>query len=174
MPDGAIAANYAENIFVQPDRRADGGRRQVRVTRDGVRISRRFGGVVMTIAVPLSAYRGVALDVEAAVDGGASYRLSLAHNDPDLDVVLTETQDGSAVAADWKYWANYLELPRLGAENGRLRALDAPAAPAGAPRRRGAAGVIKRRPRFLARRQGGDAARLAAVFAGEREIICYE
>jgi hypothetical protein len=34
--------------------------------------------------------------------------------------------------------------------------------------------VRRRRPQFLVRRKSGDAARLSAIFAGEREIICYE
>jgi hypothetical protein len=175
MSEGANAAHRDENIFVQRDNRADEGRRHVRLTRENVLISRRFGGIAMMIAVPVPAYRGVALDVQALSGGGASYRLALAHDDPDLDVVLAETLDGGAVAADWRYWANYFDLPRLSAENGEMRALDAPRPPGGTTaRRRGAVSVRMRRPRFLARRQGGDAARLAAVFSGEREIICYE
>lgn len=171
------AANRPEKLFVQRDRRADGGNRQIRLTREDVMISRRFGGIAMMIAVPVAAYRGVALDVRAGASGGASYRLSLTHSDPDLDVVLAETQDGGAIAIDWKYWANYLDLPRLAPKDGELRALDRPADPVAgveAFARRRNASVAGRRPRFLARRKGGDAARMAAVFAGEREIICYE
>ena len=36
------------------------------------------------------------------------------------------------------------------------------------------ASVAKRRPRFLTRRKTGVPSRKNTVFAGEREIICYE
>jgi hypothetical protein len=174
MAESAIAEDRAETVLVQRDRRADEGRRQVRLTREGVLISRRFGGIAMLIAVPVAAYRGVTLDVEAVASGGASYRLSLAHDDPDLDVVLVETLDGGAIAADWKYWANFLDLPRLSATDGELRPLETSAPPAPAPQRRRNASVAKRRPMFLRRRKGGDPARRGVVFSGEREIVCYE
>ena len=162
---------------IQRDRRADGGQRRVRVGRRDILISRRLGGMSMLISVPVRAYRGVALDVEPRRDGGASYRLSLAHDDPDLDIVLAETADGGAISADWKYWASYLDLPRLAARGGDFETLD--------PRLGGVAlgetiarrkntSVVARRPRFCARRKEGDDARTATVHQGEREIVCYE
>jgi hypothetical protein len=165
----------SEDAFlVQRDWRADGGARQVRVTRGGVIITRRFSGVKMMISVPAPAYKGVALDVVEGRNGAPFYRLSLAHRDSDLDVVLAETQDCGDAAADWKYWAAWLGLPRLAVENEELTAVDAvKGALAGAPRR-SRASVRQRRPRFLARRKPGDAARLAEVFFDERVIISYE
>jgi len=157
---------------IQHDPRADGGRRVVRVTRDGVLIERRLQGVAMTIGVPFAAYRGVALAVEPEPSSGvAAYRLSLAHADPDLEVLLSETKDSGAAAADWKYWSFFLDLPRLACEDGEVSPV--PVAKRTVARRRGAA-VAKRRPRFLARRKRGESARAAAVFCGEREIVCYE
>jgi hypothetical protein len=157
---------------IQHDPRADGGRRVVRVTRNGVLIERRLKGVAMTIGVPFAAYRGVALAVEPEpASGAAAYRLSLAHADPDLEVLLSETKDSGAAAADWKYWSFFLDLPRLSSENGEVSPISS--AKRGATRRRSAA-VAKRRPRFLARRKRGETARAAEVFCGEREIICYE
>jgi len=172
MKQTSQTAPRAAHTLVQRDRRADEGQRQVRVTREGVLISRRLAGIAMHIRVPVAAYRGVALDVSAGREGGACYRLSLAHQDPELDVVLAETQDGGAVAADWKYWANWLDLPRLAARGEALEALE-PARPA-VERRRAGVAVAKRRPRFLARRKTGVAARTDISFAGEREIVCYE
>ncbi len=166
-------AASATKLFVQRDRRADEGKRQICVTREGVLIARRLAGISMLIRVPVAAYRGVALDVRAAENGGASYRLSLAHQDPELDVVLAETLDGGAVAADWKYWAHWLDLPRLEARDGQLAPTSAVAAMEGFARRRNGS-VTKRRPRFLARRKPGVAERVETVIAGEREIVCYE
>lgn len=177
MLDRNAATLGSEEIIVARDRRADGGARRVRVTRHDILIARRLAGIAMVITVPTSAYRGVALDVRAAGDGGASYRLSLAHRDPDLDVVLAETRDSGAAAADWRYWASFLDLPRLAGAEGDLSALERPqdarAKTLAPPRRQGSA-TLKRRPRFLSRRKAGDAARLQAVFTDEREIICYE
>jgi hypothetical protein len=158
-------------MLAQPDPRADGGVRHVRVTRSEVLILRRFAGVNMRILAPVAAYRGVALVVESAEDGGVAYRLSLAHADPDFDVVLAETPDSRAVAEDWSFWAEYLDLPRLAEEGGA-------GVVSGSPNvtfsRVSNSVVAKRRPRFLARRKRGDAARTRVVFANEREIVAYE
>lgn len=158
-------------LFVQRDRRADGGARRVRVTRREILIARRFGGVDMMITVPAPAYHGVALDVRAGGDGAPCYRLSLAHRDADLDVVLAETTDGGDAAAEWRYWAAFLGLPRLTVEDGAFAPIDA--APGNGQRRRDL-NVQTRRPRFLSRRKGGEIARMTSVFADEREIVCYE
>ncbi len=159
--------------FLQRDRRADEGKRQVQLTGDDIMISRRLAGIRMMISVPVSSYRGVALDVDACEQGGASYRISLAHADPDLDVILAETHDSGAIAADWRYWATFLGLPRLWSRDGGAEPAPAAIASTTSPRRRNAS-VRKRRPHFLARRKLGDLTRASAVFAGEREIICYE
>jgi len=168
------ARKTEEALLVQRDWRADGGARRVRVTRSGILISRRFSGVDMMISVPVPHYDGVALDVVEGRDGAPCYRLSLAHRDRDLDVVLGETQDSGDAAADWKYWASWLGLPRLAAENGELAEVDVRNGSLVGFPRRGASALRGRRPRFLTRRKAGDAARMAEVFAGEREIVCYE
>lgn len=174
MSEANHARKTEEALLVQRDWRADGGARRVRVTRSDILISRRFSGVDMMIAVPVPAYDGVALDVVEGRDGAPCYRLSLAHRDRDLDVVLAETQDSGDAAADWKYWASWLGLPRLSAEDGALADVDAPdAARQGYPRR-GGSPLRHRRPRFLTRRKPGDGARMGEVFCGEREIVCYE
>jgi hypothetical protein len=174
MFEAKYALGNEEALLEQRDWRADGGARRVRVTRSDILISRRFSGVNMMITVPVPAYYGVALDVMEGDDGAPCYRLSLAHRDRDLDVVLTETQNSADAASDWNYWARYLGLPRLSAGNGKLEVVDsARGSRSGQPRRRG--GTLRlRRPRFLTRRRPGVAARMAEVFSDEREIICYE
>lgn len=161
----------AENV--QRDARADEGKRLVRLTRGYIRISRRLAGISMTIVVPVTTYRGVALAVETTRAGGAAYRLSLTHGDPDLDVVLAETSDADAAAADWKFWASVLALPRLYKATGGMEPVDR-ARRTGPFKRPRNASVAKRRPRFLTRRKTGVPSRKNTVFSGEREIICYE
>jgi hypothetical protein len=177
MFENGKTAEAQAQFAVQPDRRADEGERRVRVGRRDVLITRRLAGVAMMITVPVRAYRGVALDIEPQGDGGASYRLSLTHRDPDLDVVLAETADGGAVSADWKYWAAYLDLPRLSCCDGALETLDprlGEVAFRGALARRRNVSVQQRRPRFSARRKLGATERLEVVHEDEREIISYE
>ena len=161
----------AENM--QRDARADEGKRVVRLMREQIRISRRLAGISMTIVVPVSAYRGVALGMETTCAGGAAYRLSLTHSDSDLDVVLAETSNAADVAADWKFWASVLALPRLYSANGKAEPVDRALRKAPFRRPRNAT-VAKRRPRFLTRRKTGVLSRKNTVFADEREIICYE
>jgi hypothetical protein len=165
----AAQQSLADNV--QRDPRADEGRRMVRLTRGGIVISRRLAGIAMIISVPVAAYRGVALAVEASSEGGTAYRLSLNHRDPDLDIVLAETKDSGNAAADWKYWASVLSLPRLYTENGELQSADRLQRKSALRRPRNTS-VAKRRPRFLARRKPGLLK--TNVFAGEREIVCYE
>lgn len=176
MVEAETARKIEDSVSVQRDRRADGGARRIRMTREDVLIARRLSGVSMVISVPVSAYRGVALDVQAAGDGSPRYVLSLAHRDPDLDILLGDTQDCGSVAADWRYWAAWLGLPRLAEEDGELRPLDGGTedAVAASARRRGDANVRKRRPRFLIRRKAGDPSRAKMVHVEEREIISYE
>jgi hypothetical protein len=172
MVESTVARRAGEELLVQRDWRADGGARRVRVTRSDILIARRFGGVDMRIRVPVPAYRGVFLDVAEGADGAPCYRLLLAHADRDLDVLLEETPDAAVAAADACDWADWLGLPLLAAaqEEAAERA-DAKKRPVA---RRGGSTVARRRPRFLTRRRAGETARMAAVFAGEREIVSYD
>lgn len=176
MIEADAARRIDEKVYVQRDRRADGGARRVRMTREDVLIARRLSGVAMVISVPVSAYCGVALEVQPGEDGSPRYVLSLAHSDPDLDVLLGDTQDFGAVAADWRHWAAWLGLPRVREEDGELQALDGAAEEVvvAFARRRSESIVRKRRPRFLVRRKAGDSRRRKVVHAEEREIISYE
>ena len=139
MVEANTARRIDERVFVQRDRRADGGARRIRVTREDVLISRRFSGVSMVISVPVTAYCGVALEVQPADDGSPRYVLSLAHRDPDLDILLGETQDCGAAASDWRHWAAWLGLPRVTEEDGALRSREASAKRSPPPSRAGAA-----------------------------------
>jgi hypothetical protein len=173
MPAANNAPQKTGVYLAQNDKRADGGVRCVRVERNRVVIFRRVAGVNMQIGAPTQAFQGVSMSVEAAESGGAAYRLSLAHRDPDLSVVLAETEDSRQAASDWRYWALFLGLPRLAEADGEARPLE-PLKKQPSLLRSGGATLSKRRPRFLVRRKTGDNARARTVFTEEREIVSYE
>lgn len=174
MVESMMTRPVEGDFLVQRDWRADGGARRVRVTRSDILIARRFGGIDMRIQIPVPAYRGVFLDIVDGDDGAPLYRLLLAHVDRDLDVLLEETRDRAAAEAGSGEWAAWLDLPLLAATMEDAACANA-CDTAGAPRaRRGGSALRRRRPRFLMRRLTGEAARLEAIFSGEREIVCYE
>jgi Family of unknown function (DUF6101) len=173
MVESTVARRAGEELLVQRDWRADGGARRVRVTRSDILIARRFGGVDMRIRVPVPAYRGVFLDLAEGADGAPCYRLLLAHADRDLDVLLEETPDAAVAAADASDWADWLGLPLLAAAQEEAAA-ERTGAQKGPVARRGGSTVARRRPRLLTRRRAGETARMATIFAGEREIVSYD
>ena len=131
------------------------------------------GGRATTLAVPLSAYAGVAVRLEPADGGGLRAIVELLHDDPALTVRLVVADEPETVEADWQAWGRALNLPLIvvapdgtvtaSAEaSGGLRI--APATP-----RRGHAFFGARRPRFLVRRKPGRR-ELMVKIAG-REII---
>ena len=127
----------------------------------------------MVISVPVTAYCGVALEVQPADDGSPRYVLSLAHRDPDLDILLGDTRGSAAASVASLGRLGCRASPRRMAHCVRLRA---PAKRSPPPRRRAAAATSlgKRRPRFLIRRKAGDSRRTKVVHGDEREIISYE
>jgi len=168
------------------DCRADGGQRDVTLTRHCVIIRRRIAGMGMKIDVPTRAYRGVVLSLEQSARGRLHYRVTLRHADPDLSVILTEAFDESEILKDWRDWASFLtQSPLVERDSGALVGVDDVEAqePAQAPvaetftgsfqRRRGAPVAARSRGRFVRRRQVGGTIG-DAVHAGAREIVCYE
>src|SRR5262245_3684838 len=117
----------------------------------------------MAVQLAVSAYRGVALRMEARSerDDGA-VAIVLEHADPSLSLTLFRAVDGTDVIAEWQSWARALGMPLLVAEPdgdlrapfrhvGRLRV-----GPPSARRRRRSA-IKSRRPTiFLRRRPGGQ------------------
>lgn len=151
--------------FSSDDPRAEGHVRHIAIEPECVRISRRYLGVAMRIAVPLEHYQGVVLSVEPDMNGVGFYRLSLAHPDPELSVILIESRDETMSAAAWRGWSLELGLPALVAgQKAAPRAKAAPAARRSSP-------ATRRRGRFARRRQLGGADRMGQSFEGEREII---
>lgn len=158
------------------DRRADGHHRMVSLSRDTVRIDRRIDGIAMRVAVPVSAYRGVALSLIADGAGALHYQLHLLHRDQDLSVILDCAGDDADILADWRLWSRFFRLPALVerraglVEQADLTLGGLLVGPAG-PSRRAPRFRSKRRPSFLARRKAGNDRLSALCHLGEREII---
>jgi hypothetical protein len=159
------------------DSGADGQVRQVELHRERVVLRRAVRGMRMSVGVPVSAFRGVALRLVPA-DGvePAAVTVMLDHTDHALSVPLYAASDSDDVTAIWKAWGRVLGLPLLVAENdGALRepfarlgglAIDDPQ-----PRRRRRSVLKRRRPSILLRRKPGRRVDGARVHRGEHEII---
>ena len=159
------------------DSGADGQVRQVELHRERVVLRRAVRGMRMSVGVPVSAFRGVALRLVPA-DGvePAAVTVMLDHNDHALSVPLYSANDSDEVTAIWKAWGRVLGLPLLVAENdGALRepfarlgglAIDDPQ-----PRRRRRSVLKRRRPSIMLRRKPGRRIDGARVHRGEHEII---
>lgn len=164
--------------FHAADARADRGERRVVVEHDRICIARRYQGMQMRIAVPVQAFRGVALSLQPRTDGGAFYQVTLVHDDADLSVVLEQALDDRNIFADWTRWSQYFEQARLVERApGQFEEMDhrvGAVAQGEAQAVRRTSVTRQRRGRFLARRKTGDAGRSAVQFGGEREIVCYE
>lgn len=158
------------------DRRADNQERCVSLSREVVRIDRSLQGIAMRVAVPVHAYRGVALSLLSDAAGGLSYRLDLVHADDDLSVTLDQAADDRDILADWRLWSRFFRLPALvEREAGLIEAADARfgglVLGEAAATRRAPRGRSQRRPMFLKRRKTGRAALASVNHAGEAEII---
>ena len=129
-----------------------------------------------TLTVPLAAYRGVAVRMEAIGDNGdVRAFVELLHADPTLTLQLAMTDDPEEIAGDWQAWGRTLNLPLLIV--GQDGSVGAPLAQTGIrmarpkPRRRHSY-FAKRRPRFLTRRKTGRP-ELMQTLTG-REIIARD
>jgi hypothetical protein len=175
------------------DPRADGKRRTILLGERYVVIRRRFHGVKMHLAIPFENYRGIEI---AHTDdaGGALFRLSLVHRDPDLCVAVVVSGDEAAMTDALRYWTARFTAPDAaeasmdpssgsGSASG-ANAFEAPCEAAAAGRRRASEPAALRSSAFSrarnkpcpARHRRGQACirRPPTMFRGEREIICYE
>ncbi|VVB48703.1 hypothetical protein RHAL1_03454 [Beijerinckiaceae bacterium RH AL1] len=144
------------------DPRADGAARTVHVSAERVTIERVLKGVRMKLGVPVSAYRGLVLEVRQPT-GHAT--LTLHHEDRELDVMLA-SGEAIQLARKARAWSHVLGQPVSIAE--ACVTMGVPAARRLTPLKPG------RRSRFARRRKPGNQGLLANAFAGEREIIAPE
>ena len=131
-------------------------------------------GQPLTLTVPLTSYRGVAVRMEAAgAPGQVRVFVELLHKDPTLTLPLIVGDEPEDVAADWQAWGRALNLPLLvigqdGSVSDPLGDLGGVIAGPSKARRRYSF-FAGRRPRFLTRRKTGHS-RPTEQLAG-REII---
>jgi hypothetical protein len=183
MPPAGSARALRLDPFALPvrypakDSGADGQVRQVELYRERVVLRRAVRGMRMSVGVPVSAFRGVALRlIPADGDEPAAVTLTLDHSDNALCVPLYAASDSDNISAVWKAWGRVLGLPLLVAESdGALRdavarlgavTLDDPH-----PRRRRRSMLKRRRPSILMRRKPGRRIEELRVLRGEHEII---
>ncbi|NVK34443.1 MAG: hypothetical protein HWE23_08175 [Rhodobacteraceae bacterium] len=128
-----------------------------------------------TLVIPIHQFEGVVVHIQGADEPGAVVaRLILKHSDPQLSLLLSETDKPELLAQSWPAWAEALGLPMLVWElGGMIKPIEAYSArPSCAPHpRRKLPLLTGRRPRFLVRRPVGRSAADATVYQGEREII---
>ena len=162
---------YAGKTFICDDSRADGSIRRVRVEAGHVAIARRFKGIAMRLDVPVAAFRGVALSVQAGRSGAPCFELTLLHRDADLNVVLAQAASQQQLAAGWDGWSRFFAIPKLvERQAGIYERFDAaPQAALCAPRRRCSL-TRQRRGKFAARRKSGISTRMRQHFS-EAEMI---
>ncbi len=148
---------------------------EVRLDQTNVCINRSQQGETKSLIVPVAAYAGVMVQIQAADQAGAVVaRLILKHVEPQFCVVLAETDRPELLATSWPAWASTLGLPMLVCDTGgAVKPIEAfSARPTATPYpRRKLALLTGRRPRFLVRRQSGAKTEHLQVFKGEREII---
>ena len=162
--------------FVLPARsRPANGATAFVIERDSVVVSRSAtaDAPALHVTVPLAAYRGVAVRMEAIGDNGdVRAFVELLHTDPALTLRLAESDMPEELAADWQAWGRALRMPLLviGQDGSVGEPLAAHGLAAARPKpRRYHSYFAKRRPRFLTRRKTGVKNRMELLRG--REII---
>jgi hypothetical protein len=162
--------------FRAADANADGQVRLVEVHHEGVVVRRSVRGMPIAVALPVSAFLGVAIRLYPPDHSGAArVAVILEHRDPALSIPLYSATDSDDVLAEWQLWARTFAMPMLIADrDGKLSQafphIGAVRVAAPSPRRRARATLARRRPRILMRRKPGRLPAIAVVHR-EREII---
>lgn len=163
--------------FAEADEAADEKVRHVELHREGVVMRRALAGIKMAIALPVSAYRGVALRMQpATASSAAAIAVVLEHHDPALSLTLCRASSTRDIVADWQSWGRALGVTLLVAQsNGHLREpfTRIGAVPVESPvaRRRRRSSMRGRRASMPLRRGRGSLSRTVEIHMGEREII---
>lgn len=159
--------------FTAADPAADGGSREIGISRDGVEFRRTVRGVHMRVQLPFSEFKGIAVRVLAIGGGEPVIFLSIEHEDDALSVLLEASEDSGDCAVSARKWSRITGRPILIAgKDGRLHN------PASMRRNFNSNGRRKRRSALRYRRtsvrlrsQRAASAIDRSVHAGEREII---
>ena len=155
------------------DPAADGGSREIGVSRDGVELRRTVRGVQMRVQLPFSEFEGVAIRVLAPGGGDPMIFLSLEHRDDALSVLLLASEDSDETATAARKWSRVTGRPILVAgADGRLRnPASAQKRTDAKPRRKRRSALRNRRTSVRLRSQRANCEIGKNVYFGEREII---
>jgi hypothetical protein len=161
--------------FAAADGAADEGLRIVDLHRERVVLRRALAGMRMAVNLPVAAYRGVAIRLDATTETPPFVAITLEHADAALSLPLFASVDTDDIVAEWQIWGRVLGLPLfIGDTDGTIREAFARmgrlliAAPTWRRRRRSA--VARRRPFRLLHRRAGVLPAATIVHRGEREI----
>jgi len=161
--------------FTAADGAADEGLRIVDLHRERIVLRRTLAGMRMAVNLPVAAYRGVAIRLDATTETPPFVAVTLEHADVALSLPLFCSTDNDDIVAEWQLWGRVFGLPLLVAEvDGTVREVFARigrlliAAPTWRRRRRSA--VARRRPSRLLHRRAGVLPAVMIVHRGEREI----
>jgi hypothetical protein len=165
--------------FTTADAAADAGMRVVDLHRERVVLRRALAGMRMAVNLPVAAYRGVAIRLDATRQTPPFVAVTLEHADAALSLPLFASTDTDDIVAEWQIWGRVLGLPLLiGETDGTIREAFARigalriAQPTWRRRRRSA--IARRHSSRRLRRQTGRPGRAAVVYQGEREITAWE
>ncbi len=165
--------------FSTADDAADEGLRIVDLHRERVVLRRALSGMRMAVNLPVAAYRGVAIRLDATNEKPPFVAVTLEHADETLTLPLFASTDTDDIVAEWQIWGRVLGLPLLiGDADGTMREAFArmgqlrTAAPTWRRRRRSA--IARRRPSRLLRRQAGRADLVSVIHRAEREITPWK
>jgi hypothetical protein len=165
--------------FTTADAAADEGLRVVDLHRERVILRRALSGMRMAVNLPVAAYRGVAIRLDATSETPPIVAVTLEHADASLSLPLFASTDTDDIVAEWQIWGRVLGLPLLiGDTDGTMREAFARigqlriAVPTWRRRRRSA--IARRRPSRLLRRPAGRADIASVIYRGENEIIAWE
>jgi Family of unknown function (DUF6101) len=165
--------------FATADEAADEGLCIVDLHRERVVLRRALSGMRMAVNLPVAAYRGVAIRLDATTETPPFAAVTLEHADAALSLPLFASTDTDDIVAEWQTWGRVLGLPLLiGDADGTIREAFARmgqlriAAPTWRRRRRST--IARRRPSRLLRRPLGRAGFASVIHRGEREISAWE
>ncbi len=110
--------------FTAADGAADEGLRIVDLHRERVVLRRALAGMRMAVNLPVAAYRGVAIRLDATTETPPFVAVTLEHADAALSLPLFCSTDNDDIVAEWQLWGRVLGLPLLVAGGGRPRTPD--------------------------------------------------
>lgn len=159
--------------LIAPDHAADGGCREIGISRDGVELRRSIRRVSMRLKISFQEYTGIAVRVLAAGKSDPQIYLTLDHRDEALSVQLGVFGNSADTAIAARQWSRFTGRPIWIADSdGRLRMPAAARKREGSrPRRKRSTALRNRRTTIRLRYARSSRFMEERAHLGEREII---